>query len=96
MDGEAVGAAHPVQRYGADPSEDLDGVCPLTPLENWLRRADGASGYGEGFIEHYLLPIIYPSGLTPKVQLVLAAFLVLSNVAIYALVWRRRFRRAGS
>jgi cytochrome c biogenesis protein CcdA len=71
-------------------------VCPLTPLENRLRQAEGASGYSEGFIEHYLLPIIYPSGLTPKVQFVLAAILVLSNATIYVLVWRRKFRRGRS
>ena len=71
-------------------------VCPLTPLENWLRQAHGTTGYSEGFIEHYLLPIIYPSGLTPAVQLVLATALVLSNAATYVLAWRRGLRRGGS
>ena len=69
-------------------------VCPLTPLENWLRHAGGASGYSGGFIEHYLLPVIYPSGLTWQVQMLLAGVLVLLNAAIYVLVWRRRLRRA--
>ena len=65
-------------------------VCPLTPLENSLRRAAGESGYGGGFIEHYLLPVIYPGGLTREIQLGLAAAVVLLNAGIYALVWRRR------
>jgi hypothetical protein len=40
------------------------GLCPLTPLENMLRRAAGTSGYSGGFIEHYLIPVIYPAGLS--------------------------------
>ena len=46
-------------------------VCPLTPLENSFRRAAGAAGYEGGFIEHYIVPLIYPAGLTPRVQVVL-------------------------
>lgn len=67
-------------------------VCPLTPLENTLRRMAGEQGYAGGFIEHYLLPIIYPPGLTREVQLVLAALVVGLNVAIYGFVWYRRRR----
>lgn len=59
------------------------GICPLTPLENHLRRAAGEAGYGDGFIDHYLTPIIYPAGLTPAIQLVLAATLVGSNMLLY-------------
>ena len=40
------------------------GICPLTPLENSLRRSAGAAGYEGGFVEHYLIPLIYPEGLT--------------------------------
>jgi hypothetical protein len=65
-------------------------VCPLTPLENALRREAGAAGYSGGFVEHYLIPVIYPDALSPRVQLFLAAGLVLINVAVYALVLRRR------
>jgi len=68
------------------------GICPLTPLEIALRRAAGEAGYGSGFIAHYLLPVLYPAGLTPAVQQVLAAILVAVNVAVYALVWARRRR----
>lgn len=66
------------------------GICPLTPLENQLRRAAGEAAYAGSFIEHYILPVMYPSGLTRTVQLGLAAGLVVLNVAIYAWVIRRR------
>lgn len=69
-------------------------ICPLTPLENRLRRMAGEQGYSGGFIEHYLLPVIYPSGLTREVQLVIAALVLVLNLTIYGLVWRRR-RRSG-
>ena len=65
-------------------------VCPLTPLENRLRRAAGETEYAGSFIEHYLLPVIYPQGLTRTVQLVLGAGLILMNVAAYSWVIRRR------
>ena len=61
------------------------GVCPLTTLEASLRRAAGDVGYSDSFIEHYLLPIIYPAGLTRSIQFELAGFVVLINVAIYGL-----------
>jgi len=67
-------------------------ICPLTPLENSLRRAAGEQGYTGGFIEHYLLPIIYPSGLTRGVQLTLAALVIALNLGIYGLVYVRRKR----
>lgn len=67
-------------------------VCPLTPLENDLRRMAGGEGYAGSFIEHYLLPVIYPSGLTREVQLVLAALVVVLNAGVYGFVWLRRRR----
>ena len=72
--------------------EVAGGTCPLTPLENRLRALAGEVPYPGGFIGHYLLPVIYPQGLTPRVQLVLAAGVVLVNVAIYAWVLRRNRR----
>jgi hypothetical protein len=66
------------------------GICPLTPLENRLRRAAGESEYVTSFIEHYIMAVMYPAGLTRTVQLVLAVGLVVLNVAIYAWVVRRR------
>jgi len=65
-------------------------ICPLTPWENDLRRMAGDAGYTGGFIEHYLTSIIYPEGLTPSAQLVLAGILLATNAIAYALVWRRR------
>jgi len=69
------------------------GICPLTPLENALRRAAGASGYSGSFIEHYIVPIVYPATLSRSLQLVLAGLLVLANLLVYAAVLWRRFRR---
>jgi hypothetical protein len=65
-------------------------ICPLTPLENSLRRRAGEAGYAEGFLEHYLVAIVYPSGLTPTLQWLLAGLAIGANVAVYAWVLRRR------
>lgn len=71
--------------------EVTGGVCPLTPLENELRRRAGEAGYESGFIEHYVYPLVYPPGLTRGAQLWLAGLLLAFNVAIYGwLLWRRR------
>ena len=65
-------------------------LCPLTTAENYLRLKAGAAGYSESFIEHYLLPIIYPAGLTREIQFALAAVVVVVNAAIYAWLFYRR------
>ena len=70
-------------------TESTSTVCPLTPLENAYRHAAGQAGYAGGFIEHYLVRVIYPPGLTPAMQLGIAVFLVVLNVAVYAWAWRR-------
>ena len=64
-------------------------ICPLTPLEKALRAAAGDAGYEGGFIEHYLLPVLYPAGLTREVQLVLGTAVIVLNVGIYALLLKR-------
>ena len=64
-------------------------VCPLTPLENALRSAAGDAGYAGGFIEHYLVPTIYPVALSPQVGLLLASLVVLANALAYSMVWWR-------
>lgn len=64
-------------------------ICPLTPLENSLRHSAGASGYSGGFVEHYVLPVLYPAGLTHTVQIFLALVVILANLLVYAVVWRR-------
>lgn len=65
-------------------------LCPLTGLENHFRTQAGQGGYPESFVERYLLPIIYPSGLTRDVQFVLAGVVLAVNLAVYLfLLWRR-------
>ena len=81
----------PVVAYGAA-IEFFGWICPLTPLENALRRAAGATGYESSFVERYIVTLIYPPGLTRELQLVLGAIVIIVNVVIYALVWRRRSR----
>ena len=65
-------------------------VCPLTPLEKSLRTQAGSAGYSGGFIEHYILPILYPSALTRDIQLILGFLVVAVNLAIYGYVFRRK------
>lgn len=68
-------------------------ICPLTPLENRLRRLGGEAGYAGGFVEEYLLAVLYPSGLTRTHQLVLGALVLALNLAIYGLLLRKRCDR---
>lgn len=66
-------------------------ICPLTPWEQDLRRLAGQSGYSGGFIEHYLLELIYPQWLTVDIQQVFGILVLVLNVVIYAFViWRLR------
>jgi hypothetical protein len=67
-------------------------ICPLTPLENRLRAAGGAEGYAGGFVDHYLLPLLYPASLTREAQFLLGAGLLAFNAVAYFLVWRRSRR----
>ena len=73
-------------------------ICPLTPLENHFRALAGEAGYSGGFIDHYLIPVIYPAGLEPTDQVSLAAALLTMNAALYAgaIVRQRRRRRASN
>jgi hypothetical protein len=67
-------------------------VCPLTPLENHLRITSGSAGYSGGFIERYLIPIVYPSGLNRSVQVVLGLVVILVNAVFYGAIivrWSR-------
>jgi uncharacterized protein DUF2784 len=65
-------------------------VCPLTPLEHWLRGKSGNAGYTGGFVEHYILPLLYPSALTRTVQIVLGLLVLAINLAVYGYLIRRR------
>jgi hypothetical protein len=69
------------------------GICPLTPLENSLRRSAGEAGYAGSFIDHYLMPLIYPAGLTPAHQNWIAFGLVAFNVLLYGWALFRALRR---
>ena len=71
-------------------------VCPLTPLEIRFRRLSGEAGYEGGFIEHYLLPLIYPETLTATVQTVLGVLVLTINSLIYLWLWRRSTWKAKS
>lgn len=68
-------------------------VCPLTPLEQSLRRAAGQAGYEGGFVERYLTAAIYPDGLTPTHQALLGALVLAINLVGYGFAWRRAARR---
>jgi hypothetical protein len=68
-------------------------VCPLTPLENWLRARGGGATYSASFVEEYLLPVLYPASLSRELQWVIAGVVVAANGLAYAWVLRRRARR---
>jgi hypothetical protein len=68
-------------------------TCPLTPLENWLRQRGGGPTYASPFVEHYVLPVLYPASLTRELQCVLGGLALAVNAAVYAAVLRRRRRR---
>ena len=82
----------PVALYGAS-IEFIGFICPLTPLEIWLRRRGGEAGYEGGFIEHYITAALYPTGLTREIQVALGVGVLLLNAIVYAVWWRRRSRR---
>ncbi len=64
-------------------------ICPLTPLEHLLRARAGEAAYSGDFIDHYVLRVLYPSGLTPRVQVVLGSFALVVNLVAYALLIRQ-------
>jgi hypothetical protein len=67
-------------------------ICPLTPLENHLRIKGGSSGYATGFVEHYIIPLLYPSQLTREMQIFLGLLVFIVNLVIYLWVWHTRER----
>ena len=68
-------------------------VCPLTPLENTLRASAGESGYSGSFVEHYVMPLLYPVGLTSADQRWLGAIVIAINVIVYAIAVVKARRR---
>jgi hypothetical protein len=66
-------------------------ICPLTPLENYLRLLGGEAGYAGGFIEHYVLEVLYPDNLTLTLRYALGVVLIAMNFAVYAcVIFRKR------
>ena len=68
-------------------------ICPLTPWEIQLRILAGEEGYTGSFIKQYLIPIIYPSGLTREVQMVLGGTILIVNLSLYTLILMKRRKR---
>jgi Protein of Unknown function (DUF2784) len=73
--------------------EYMGWICPLTPLENRFRGLAGETGYAGGFVDHYLLPIIYPEALTRDTQFVLGTIVVLINGVVYTWVVHRHLKQ---
>ena len=72
-------------------------VCPLTPLENRFRVLGGSTGYRGGFVEHYIIPVLYPRGLTREIQILLGMIVIVINIVIYGwLLYQTRKRRSES
>lgn len=65
-------------------------LCPLTYLENWLRAQGGAEAYRGDFVAHYLMPVLYPAGLTSQMQVLFGLLVFAINAALYALAFLRR------
>lgn len=75
--------------------EIVGGICPLTHLENRFRVLGGAQGYADSFVEHYILPLIYPALLFPggfprQGFVAIGAVVLLVNGVIYWRLWSRR------
>jgi hypothetical protein len=68
-------------------------ICPLTPLENTFRSFAGQSGYGGGFVEHYIAPLIYPGGMPRTLELIAGVSVLAWNGFVYIFVARRVHRR---
>jgi Protein of Unknown function (DUF2784) len=68
-------------------------ICPLTPLENSFRIQGGEAGYSDGFIQHYIQPLLYPAGLTSSTQVVLGSVALILNLTVYTVVIARKHRR---
>jgi len=61
-------------------------ICPLTYLENWFLQKANLTTYSEGFIQNYLVPVVYPMNLTDDLQTYLAIVLIVVNMLMYGLI----------
>ncbi|MDP4185387.1 MAG: DUF2784 domain-containing protein [Bacteroidota bacterium] len=68
-------------------------ICPLTPLENYLRELGGGERYHSDFVEKYIIPVIYPEGLTIRIQFILGCLVVFINLIFYSIVIYRYFKK---
>ena len=68
-------------------------TCPLTPLENHFRQLASGQGYRDGFVEHYLIPLIYPGQLTVSLQWFLGALILVINIIVYFYVWQKQIKQ---
>jgi hypothetical protein len=78
----------PAVLWGAS-IEFLGWICPLTPLENILRARAGNAGYETGFVEHYIMPVLYPTALTKNIQVAFGIIVLGVNLVIYMILWQR-------
>ena len=69
--------------------ELTNSICPLTYLENWLLQKANLTTYSEGFIQNYLVPIVYPLNLTKDIQIYLGITLIVINIVIYAFIFNK-------
>jgi len=70
-------------------------ICPLTPLENHFRELGGQAGYSGGFIQHYIVSVLYPDRLTREMQFVLGTLVLGLNALIYVRIWMRASKSKG-
>jgi uncharacterized protein DUF2784 len=84
----------PAAAWGAA-VEFMGWICPLTPLENHFRKLAGGGAYAGDFVEHYLIPLLYPEQLSRDDQFILGAAVLGVNLLAYALAWRRHRRPPG-
>ena len=69
--------------------ELTNSICPLTYLENWFLNKANLTTYSEGFIQNYLVPIVYPMNLTKDLQIYLGSALIVINIVIYAIIYNK-------
>jgi hypothetical protein len=69
--------------------EFMGWICPLTPLENILRQKGGITGYETGFVEHYIVPVLYPEALTRQIQITLGVVVIILNAGIYLIAFSK-------
>jgi hypothetical protein len=74
--------------------EFLGWTCPLTPLENLLRLRAGNNGYATGFVEHYMVPLIYPTAINRRMQTAFGIIVLAVNIIVYLALWQKIRKKA--